>query len=154
MRSDVRSVALGIALLLSLPGCSAVLAVTQYAERTTHPSIKGRASRTEVEGKLGRPLTTDAYADGSSTAAYEYSVYPPRSGFWGKPWDRAVQEALGGARVFYLTEVVLVPMEIGGKLYRLSKKERYRLVVGYGADDLLRWSERRRVTPGQDAPPE
>lgn len=58
-----------------------MVAFTQYAERTEHRPIEIGSTRTDVEGKLGDPVSIETRADGSVIATYKETL-TDFSEFW------------------------------------------------------------------------
>jgi hypothetical protein len=136
----LKSLAVGLLVLLLTAGCSSAIAATQYMEKTTlSTKFDVGATRKVAERELGRSDTTEAYADGTMVATYRYTLrYTPAGTFWSDPGERAFLW-LNLDRLFLLPEIVLVPLEIGGKIYRIAKSQEHSLIVVYGHDDRVAW---------------
>lgn len=137
----------GFVLVVALQGCAALLAGTQAGERTLPSYFETGASRQVVERELGSADAVAPYEDGHSMATYEYKVayHPATSRFWSSPTERMQLWASTSAGTWFLAEGVLVPLEIGGKIYRYAKSRKYSTTILYGPDDRVVWAETQLV---------
>lgn len=135
MRNALRHAAVSVLLVMAFQGCSAALTYTQDSERHT-PNISIGATRDEVERELGHPVMTTSRDDGTRVATYVYrSPFRPTSGFWADPDVRRHLYLFGSGFTTFLSEIIFVPLEIGGMIYRSVKGEKHSVSVVYGVDD-------------------
>lgn len=128
-------IAVGVPLIVASQGCSVALTYTQKSEGRS-PNISIGATRAEVERKLGGPVMAMSRDGGTQAATYEYRIpFHPTTGFWANPDMRRQVYGFVGAPTMFLSEIIFVPLEIGGKIYRSVKSEKQTITVVYGADD-------------------
>lgn len=135
----------GLPFLFGLWGCSAVIALSQYSERTVAHVIADNESRAEVEGKLGTPATTMVFDDGTSISTYEEKIYS-YSRFWKDPPGlRAFLYVLYDVTTFGLAEVPFTALEASGKIVRATEQITDEVTVTYDAAGCVVWMSRKRV---------
>lgn len=79
---------------------------------------------------------TTSRDDGTQAATYEYMTpFRPTSGFWANPDVRRQLYLFVSGPTTFLSEIIFVPLEIGGKIYRSVKGEKHSITVVYGGDD-------------------
>lgn len=128
-------IAVNLLLIAAFQGCSIALTRTQNAEGRS-PSISIGATRDEVERELGRPVMTMNRDDGTEASTYEYRIpLRPTSGFWANPDVRELTYRVFGAATLFLSEIIFVPLEIGGRICRSVKGEKHSITVVYGVGD-------------------
>lgn len=100
------------------------------------PRVSIGATREEIEQELGRPVMTTSRDDGTRAATYEYRrPFRPTSGFWADPDVRRRLYGFVDGYTLFLSEIIFVPLEIGGMIHRSVKGEKQSITVVYGADD-------------------
>ncbi len=124
----------GLPLLLSLWGCSAAIALSQYSERTSPYLTENKVTRAEVESELGTPVTTWVFDDGSSLATYQEKVYKRSRFLHDPPGTRAFFYVLYDVATLGPMEVFMTPLEAGNKIYRSKKGTTYEVTVAYDPD--------------------
>lgn len=136
-----------LSLLFALGGCSAGIALTQYAEQTDHRPVQAGSTRQAVERELGRPVAEETHDDGSAVVVYREKV-TNFSVFWSDaPSMRALFYVIADVGTLGLAELLTTPMEIGGKIYRAVSATEYRIEVVYDVNGRVVDFARHAHTP-------